>query len=242
MSQNKIIKCLLVDDEPLARSILLDHISKIDFLEVVGESKNAIEATSFLMNNQVDLLFLDINMPHISGVEFAKQLNPKPAIVFTTAYSEYALEGFEIEAIDYLMKPVRFERFFKAANKVLKSIGGEEKKLEQPSQNKQEVAASFIYLKSEDKMVRIELNDILAIESQGHYVRIFGIQQNYIIHQSITEMETKLPSNYFFRTHRSFIIGKKHIKAYSPAFIETDKIKVPIGRSYKAEVMSRLQH
>lgn len=242
MSTTTVIKCLIVDDEPLARSILVDHISKIDFLDVVGECKNALEANTFVMNNAVDLLFLDINMPHISGVEFAKQLNPKPAIVFTTAYSEYALEGFELEAVDYLMKPIRFERFFKAANKVLKSIGVEEKKIEQSSQLTQEETPSFIYLKSEDKMVRIELNDIIAIESQGHYVRIYTVLQNYIIHQSITEMETKLPSNYFFRTHRSFIIGKTHIKAYSPAFIETEKLKVPIGRSYKTEVITKLQH
>lgn len=240
MSQHKVIKCLLVDDEPLARSILVDHIYKIDFLEVVGECKNALEATTFLNNNQVDVLFLDINMPHISGVEFAKQLNPKPALVFTTAYSEFALEGFELEAVDYLMKPIRFERFFKAANKLLKLIGREEKKILVESKTASEETPSFIYLKAEDKMIRIELDEIIAIESQGHYVRIFTPNKNYIIHQSISEMETKLPSANFFRTHRSFVIGKKHIKAYSPAFIETEKVKVPIGRSYKAEVMEKL--
>lgn len=230
-----------MDDEPLARSILIDHISKIDFLEVVGECKNALEASTFLNNNQVDLLFLDINMPHISGVEFAKQLNPKPAIVFTTAYSEFALEGFEIEAMDYLMKPIRFERFFKAANKVFKLIAGEEQKVIAEPKKISEESPSFIYLKTEDKMVRVQLDDIIAIESQGHYVRIFTPSKNYIIHQSISEMETKLPSSDFFRTHRSFVVGVKHIKAYSPAFIETEKVKVPIGRSYKNEVMEKLQ-
>ena len=234
------IRCLVVDDEPLARDVIKEHLSKIPFLEFVGECKNALEASSFVMKQQVELIFLDINMPHISGLEFAKQVNPKPAIIFTTAYSEHALEGFELDAIDYLVKPVNFQRFFKSANKALRWFGKLEDRTLTEQTSSKKVSNAFVYLKAEDKMVRIELDSIMAIESQGHYVKIYTEHQNFLIHQSISEMESRLPNHNFIRAHRSFIISLSHVRAYSPAFIETSKVKVPIGRNYKTDLMQAL--
>jgi two-component system LytT family response regulator len=235
------IKCLVVDDEPLARAVLKEHISKIDFLEIVGECRNAIEANSFLLSNKVDLLFLDINMPHLSGLDFLKQLNPAPGVIFTTAYSEYALEGFELDIIDYLLKPINFQRFIKACNKSLRWLGKAAQIEENPKTGHENVKNAFMYLKSQDKMVKVILADIIAIESQGHYVKIYTTEKNLVIHQSITEMEERLPAEFFQRTHRSFIVGLKHIKAFSAAQIETAKITIPIGRNYKQATMEKLK-
>ncbi len=239
MSSDKKIKCLVVDDEPLARSVIKNHISKIDFLHFQGEFKNALEANSYLLNNQIDLIFLDINMPHLSGVDFVRQLTPKPSIIFTTAYSEFAVDGFELDALDYLVKPIAFERFFKSANKALKWFS--QNYISDAKTDSTTSSPAFVYLKAEDKMIRIELQNIIAIESQGHYVKIYTSTDDYLIHQSITEMEARLPKKNFLRTHRSFIVALHHITAYSAAFIETPKVKVPIGRSYKAEVTEILQ-
>ncbi|NJO91657.1 MAG: response regulator, partial [Chloroflexia bacterium] len=167
------ITCLVVDDEPLARAVLKEHIRKIDFLEIVGECRNAIEANSFLLSNRVDLLFLDINMPHLSGLDFLKQLNPAPGVIFTTAYSEYALEGFELDIIDYLLKPINFQRFIKACNKALRWLGKTTRITESPKTENENAKNAFMYLKSQDKMVKVILTDIIAVESQGHYVKIY---------------------------------------------------------------------
>ena len=237
------IKCLIVDDEPLARVVLKEHISKIDFLELAGECRNAIEANSFLLSHKIDLLFLDINMPHLSGLEFLEQLNPAPGVIFTTAYSEYALEGFELDVIDYLLKPINFQRFLKASNKALRWLGKgsafNENIAEEPSNTEKE---AFMYLKSQDKMVKITIANIIAIESQGHYVKIYTAEGNYLIHQCISEMEERLPEQLFQRTHRSFIAGLSHIKAFSSAQIETEKLTIPIGRSYKKATMEKLNN
>lgn len=241
MSITEKIKCLVVDDEPLARSVIKEHISKIDFIELKGECRNAIEANSFLLSNKVDLIFLDINMPHLSGLDFLRQLNPAPSVIFTTAYSEFALEGFELDAIDYLLKPINFQRFLKACNKALRwIIKGEifkevDKTVEEPATD-----TAFMYLKSSDKMVKVFIKDIIGIESQGHYVKIYTKDAKHLIHQSISEMEERLPKDDFQRTHRSFIVGIRHIKAYSVSQIETEKLTIPIGRSYKNAVMEKL--
>lgn len=241
MSEPKIIKCLIVDDEPLARSVLVDHCSKIDFIEIISECKNALEANSVLTHQAVDLIFLDINMPYMSGIDFLKQLNPKPAVIFTTAYSDYAVDGFELDAIDYMVKPINFTRFFKGANKALKWLGKEPVQIPDSSTNDTSFNNKpFLYFKTVDKIIRIHLHDIIAIESQGHYVKIFLHNENHVIHESISELEKRLPSNDFIRTHRSFIVALKHIKAFSNAFIETTIVKVPIGRSYKEKVIQKL--
>lgn len=243
MVHNTMIQCLIVDDEPLAREVVKAHVSKIDFLTLAGECSNALEANSFLHEQAVDLLFLDINMPHLSGIDFVKQMHRKPAIIFTTAYSEHALKGYELDAIDYLMKPITFNRVFKAANKALVWLGRTELQSGNPTTKKADkvpLEPPFLFLKASDRMVKVPLEEIIAVESQGHYVKIYTPTKNYVIHQSISEMEQRLPEHDFFRTHRSFIIGLKHIQAFSANNIETMKAQVPIGRSYKKEVMRRL--
>ncbi|GET24517.1 LytTR family DNA-binding domain-containing protein [Prolixibacter sp. NT017] len=233
------IRCLIVDDEPLARAVLRDHIRKIDFLELAGECRNALEATSEILKGGIDLVFLDINMPVMSGIELAKQIKEMPTLIFTTAYSEHALEGFELDAVDYLVKPITFNRFVRAVNKAVKWLSRNDNSLKEMEEAKESVAQadeSFAYFKVENKMVRLMLADIIAAESQGHYVKIYTAKENHLVYQSISQLEERLPSGIFIRCHRSFIINIRHIRAMTYHHIETDILKVPIGRSYKASV------
>lgn len=233
------IRCLIVDDEPLARAVLRDHIGKIDSLELVGECRNALEANSEILKGGIDLVFLDINMPVMSGIELAKQIKEMPALIFTTAYSEHALEGFELDAVDYLVKPVTFNRFVRAVNKATKWFSksvDQTKETEAGDYSTKQTDEAFAYFKVENKMVRLMLADIVAVESQGHYVKIYTTVGNHLVYQSISQIEERLPSSIFVRCHRSFIINTRHIKAMTYHHIETDILKVPIGRSYKASV------
>ena len=233
------IRCLIVDDEPLARAVLRDHIGKIDSLELVGECRNALEANSEILKGGIDLVFLDINMPILSGIELARQTKEMPALIFTTAYSEHALEGFELDAVDYLVKPVTFNRFVRAVNKATKWLSKSDdriKETEAENGSAEQADNSFAYFKVENKMVRLMLADIVAVESQGHYVKIYTTAENLLVYQSISQLEERLPSGTFIRCHRSFIVNIRHIKAMTYHHIETDVVKIPIGRSFRSHV------
>ncbi|OMP29974.1 MULTISPECIES: LytTR family DNA-binding domain-containing protein [Mangrovimonas] len=243
MSELKKISCLIVDDEPLAREIIDDYCSKIDFLHIVGTCRNAIEAQKFMLNNQIDLLFLDINMPHISGIEYLKQLNPKPMVIFTTAYSEYALESYDLDAIDYLVKPITFQRFFKSVHKAAKWFGvlEETSQIMAKEENQNDFQEAFMYCKTNDKVVKIMMNDIYVVESYGHYVKIHTDEKRFVIHQSISQTEERLSKN-FIRVHRSFIVNSDKILAYNHSEIETEIMRIPIGRSYKKLFYQKLNN
>jgi two-component system LytT family response regulator len=226
-----MIKCVAIDDEPLAVKKIAGYIGKIPFLELVAECRSASEAMSVLSENDVQLLFIDINMPDISGMDFVKSLANKPYIVFTTAYSEYAVEGFQVEAVDYLLKPISFSNFLKAANKVKNLID-----LSSTSQKESlRATANHLFVKSEYKLIRIELDDIKYIESQHEYIKIHLINSNPVMTQvSLKSIGEQLPSDRFMQVHRSFIVNLARVSVVERNRIVFDnKIYIPISEQYK---------
>ncbi|MHA7058911.1 LytR/AlgR family response regulator transcription factor [Aquimarina sp. M1] len=241
---NAKIKCIVVDDEPLAREIIENYISKIEDLVLISSCANALEAFNILSKNKVDLIFLDIQMPELTGIDFLKELNPSPEVIFTTAYSGYAVDAFSLEAIDYLLKPIDFSRFLKSINKVLKRLKVPRTLLASALTTRQNQAASFqdifIYLKVEKKMQKIFLKDILFIESLKNYIKVKTLDREIIAYKSITSIENLLPSSKFIRVHRSFIVGVDYIDSFSTTEIALKKFQIPVGRNYKASVKEAL--
>lgn len=235
----KIINCIIVDDEPMAREILEIHLQKIDSTHIVSSCKNAIEAFNVVSSQQIDLVFLDINMPEISGLSFAKSINKNIKVIFTTAYREYAVEGFDLKAVDYLLKPISFERLLQAVNKFL-----DETITINLAENKEFLndKSDFIFVRSDRKMVKINFNDIHYIESLGDYLKIHLPNKIIITRETITSIEAKLPKNDFLRIHRSFIISIYKIESFTNEYIEIKDKAIPISRSYKKEVLYRLEN
>jgi DNA-binding LytR/AlgR family response regulator len=231
-NDSKMVRCLVVDDEPMARDVLRRYIEKVPGLEIAAECSNAIDALLFLQDSMVDLIFLDIRMPELLGTEFVKSLRNPPKIIFTTAYKEYALDGFELDAVDYLLKPVRFERFLKALNKAFprKEEGAGQHTI--PLVEKKNTA-DFIYLRVDRKLVKIILSDILYIESARDYVKVVTKDKNYITRQTISSIEAMLSGHEFVRIHRSYIIAVSKIKSFTNEQVEIGDKELPIGKFYK---------
>jgi len=229
------IKCLIVDDEPLAITVLKEFLEKIPQLELVNTCADALQAFQILSQEKIDLVFLDIEMPGLNGIDFIKSLANPPSIILTTAYREYAMESYEIEVVDYLLKPISFSRFFKAINKYLKSINivAVEQVVEQKT------SQGSIYVYSNKKNIKVYLEEILYIESLKDYVRIHTSQQQIISKDTISRYEELLP-NSFLRVHRSFIINKEKISAFTQHDIEIGEQEIPIGSSYKKKVIELL--
>ncbi len=230
MQATSKFNCIIIEDEMPAAELLELYISNIDFLELKGKFSNATQALNIINTNKIDLLFLDINLPRISGIDFIKSLNPAPNAIFTTAYSEYAVESFNIEAIDYLLKPISFERFVKAVNRFLKLKNAKSEGIVNITSHANEKA--FIFIKCEKKMVKLILDEILYFESQKNYLLIHTEKEVYRAHHSISEMEEKIPEESFIRVHRSFIVALDKIKSYTSNYVEIGKEKIPIGRLY----------
>jgi DNA-binding LytR/AlgR family response regulator len=225
-----------VDDEPLARQIIRRYIEQVPVFSMAGECGNAIEAYSFLQQNTVDLMFLDIRMPQLNGNDFLKALKNPPKVIITTAYSEYALEGYELDVVDYLMKPIPFDRFLKAVNKAygqsffkMESLPAEERTTD-----------SFVYFRADRKMVKVMLKDILYIESMKDYIKVFTSGGTIITKQSISSVEAMLPEKEFIRSHRSYIVSSRHIKSFTAELIEIHNTEIPIGKLFRNEVMKAL--
>lgn len=233
------LRCLLIDDEPPALKVLSRYIDAINGLEIAGQCKNAIEALDVLHQKTVDVIFLDIKMPHIIGTDFLKNLSHPPKVIFVTAYREYAVDGFELDAVDYLVKPVSFERFFKAITKLNRLMGQETVSI---TNNDVPKSASFIYLKVERDMKKIFVNDIEYIESWKDYVKVFVAGGGYVLaKQSISAMENLLSEHKFIRIHRSYMVSFDKISGYNGASVQLTRREIPIGRLYKQTVMDRLQ-
>jgi DNA-binding LytR/AlgR family response regulator len=230
------IKCIIVDDEPLAIEIMESYVQKVDQLERKGSFRNAVTAFSFLQSNPVDLIFLDIQMPKLTGIDFLKTLKNPPKVIFTTAYRDYALEGFELEVVDYLLKPIPFDRFLKAIGKVI------QQPVPAPVKNTpvNESIDQPLFFKVDKKMVKVNVNDILYIESIKDYVKVKTAEKEIVTQQKISYLEESLPKHIFLRVHRSFIVAINKIESYSASEIEIGKIQVPIGRNYKSEVLKVL--
>ena len=233
MSVKKII-CLAVDDEPLALSILEKYIGNVETLTLAGTCTNAVQALQMLQKFPVDLLFLDIQMPQIMGTDFIRTLKKPPKVIFTTAYRKYAVEGFELDAVDYLLKPVSFERFLKGINKVLQT----DIQSAAPEFHAKGMVheSSCLYVRAERKMIKVLLDDILYVEGMGDYVKIITSEKTIITKQSLSTLEETLSKEAFIRIHRSFIVAIKKIDSYNADTIEIKKNELPIGRLFKHEV------
>ena len=234
------IKCIIIDDEPLALDVLENYIQALDYLELQAKCTNAIEAINFLKHNKTDLLFLDIQMPKLTGIDFLKTLQHPPSVIFTTAYSEYALLGYDLNVLDYLLKPISFERFVIAVNKYHANTAYESLPSLITTANTFNQDESFIYLKADKKMIKVFLRDICYIESLKDYVKVKTTDKQIITYQKISYLEEKLPDDKFIRIHRSYIIAIDKIKSFNATTIEIGQEELPIGRIYKNEVMKLL--
>ncbi len=232
-------KCIIVDDEPLAIEIIESYIQKIDNLELVAKCSTAIEAFDILSTKKIDLIFLDIQMPELTGLDFLKALAKPPKIIITTAHRKYAIEGFELDVLDYLLKPISFDRLLKAIDKYNKSAENETI-VTQPKSNSGE--EDFIYVKENKKVIKISINDILFIEGLKDYVVIHTLAKKTVTKSTISAIEKKLSGNKFLRIHRSFIVSLLHIDAFTATSIEIGKKELTIGRSYKQSVMKALKY
>ena len=221
------INCIIIEDEPLAVKVLVDYISQVPFLNLQGKFKDAILAAEYLRDHKTDLIFLDIHLPRLKGMNFLRTLTDPPAVIITTAYHQYAVEGFELNVTDYLLKPFEFERFLTAVNKV-KSVQAKTLELKES-----EVTKNFIFLNVQKRKVKIYFDDILYIESQREYVKVVTAKKAYLTKMSTNESETLLPSEQFKRIHRSFIISLNKIESYNAETVEINGISIPIGRGYK---------
>jgi DNA-binding LytR/AlgR family response regulator len=221
-----------VEDEPLAAKILIDYVSQVPFLELKGTFKDAILATEYLHGHSVDLIFLDIHLPKLKGMAFLKTLSHSPAVIITTAYNQYAVEGFSLNVTDYLLKPFEFERFLIAVNKV-KTAQKEKTELLNPEDKK-----DYLFLNVQKKKVKILLSEIVYIESQREYIKIVTTKKEYLSKMSTHEIESLLPPNQFKRIHRSFIVSVSKIESYTAEEVEVNGITIPIGRGYRDSMES----
>lgn len=233
-----LVNCLVVDDEKMARDIICSHLAQINSINVVANCSSALEAFHVIHEQPVDLVFLDINMPELSGLSFAKSLNKDVKIIFTTAYREYAIEGFELQALDYLLKPISFERIFKAVNHYFEIFARpkEVKALENIPE-----PLAFIFVKVERKMVKILLSEVSYFESLKDYLKIHTFNGMVVTRETISNIEVRLPKAKFLRIHRSYIVAIDFISSYTQEYVEVAKMMLPISRTYKAEVNERLK-
>lgn len=221
------LRAIIIEDEPLAVKVLADYISQVPFLELQESFKDAIRATEFLRNNTTDLIFLDIHLPKLKGMAFLKTLTNPPAVIITTAYHQYAVEGFNLNVTDYLLKPIEFERFLIAVNKVKSAHRETQRPAESPEPR------DFIFLNMQKKKVKILFSDILYIESQREYIKITTTKKEYISKLSTHEIESLLPPHLFKRIHRSFIVSINKIDSYTADVVEINGVSIPIGRGYR---------
>lgn len=228
-----VIHCAIIEDEPLAQNVLKKYIEDHPALELAAICNDAEEAQRVLLRHKIELLFLDINLPKLSGISFLKTLPDPPLVIFTTAYPEYAVQGFELDAIDYLLKPFSFERFLKAANKAVHQL------------NKKEVAEqtthSFIFLKADKKVHKVNLDDILYIEAAGDYVKVMTEDGQYMVNDSLKSLQDELSPVQFIRVHKSYIISRSKIKFFEGNYVKVGNAEIPIGNLYREEISTRLK-
>lgn len=221
------MRCLIIDDEPAARDILKTYIADTEELQLAGESKNALEARSALKENDIDLLFLDINMPRLSGIDFLKTIDHPPKVILTTAYSEYALDGYELDVVDYLLKPFSFERFLKAVDKASRTIS-------EPTSKD-----DYITIKADGKLYRVPYEEILFAESQGDYLTVHTKEQKITFYQTMKDLCERLPEHLFVRIHRSFLVSLSSIEFMEGNQVKIGDHKLPVSKSYKENFIQK---
>ncbi|MBQ6307944.1 MAG: response regulator transcription factor [Bacteroidales bacterium] len=241
MNTKEKYNVIIVDDEYLAQKLLQDYVSKVESLQLVATCSNAIEAMNVLKDHQVDIMFLDIQMPDLTGLDLAKSLEHRPAIIFTTAYSEYAVDAFNLSVVDYLLKPFDFPRFIQAINK---AIGTEQQKVmgvQKPAADTISESNDFITVKADYKLYKINYDDLLFIEGQHEYVTFHTTQRRITALFALKDLEEILPKDKFVRVHKSYIVSFKHIQDLDKSDVTVAGNKVPVGASYRDELLARLQ-
>lgn len=237
------MNCLIIDDEPLAVELLEDFVSKVPFLKLVATCSNGIEAISVVKSNNIDLIFTDIEMPDFSGIEFIKALDVKPLFIFTTAYSHYAIEGFNLNAVDYLVKPIPFHRFLTAVNRAQEVflMKNKEGRVVDPQTTTLIEPSNFIFVKADYENIKLNLDDIKYIEGLKDYIKIYSNSHKPILTlSSFKKIEEKLPVNLFVRVHRSYIVSLKYIHSVQRNRILIDEVRIPIGNNYKDDFIKRI--
>jgi DNA-binding LytR/AlgR family response regulator len=230
-----MFKCVVIEDEPLAQQVLKKYIADHPMLQLVAVCNDALEAQQILSSEKIAILFLDINLPKLSGIHFLRSLTDAPVVIFTTAYPEFAVEGFDLDAVDYLMKPFSFERFLKAVNKAIEKL--------KPSavQGGQPVEQRFIFLKADKKVFKVNTDDILYCEAVDDYVKVITSNEQYLVHYTLKKLLEELPATNFLRVHKSYIIAKDKIKFFEGNYVKVADKDIPIGASYKDEIYARLK-
>lgn len=228
-----MINCLVVDDEPIAREGMMEYVRQIDYLNPVAQCKSAVEAAGLLQKNKIDLIFLDIQMPKLTGIEFVKALADPPLVIFTTAYSEYALEGFELDVVDYLLKPISFSRFLKAAEKAQSYLYARKKEVS--------ITNDFFFIKCNGKIEKIIMAEVIYIEAMANYVIIYTKQKKYITYLTFSGIEEQLPAALFVRIHKSFLVAISAIQTIDGDEVITSSMRLPISKNYHHDVMSRIE-
>ncbi len=233
------IKCLVVDDEPVARKGLAGYVQQVPFLSLEGICKSAVEANDVLHREKIDLLFLDIQMPDLTGIEFVRSLENPPAVIFTTAYRDYAIEGFELNALDYLVKPISFQRFLKAANKAQSFFEMQRQNLAKPAEP---IPASpeFFFIKCDGQFIKIKLADVLYFESEKDYVFIYTEQKRYLTLLSLKQLERELPPDRFLRVHRSFLVSLEKVELVDGSNLVIKGKQIPVSRSLQDTIFNTL--
>jgi len=227
-----VIKCIIVEDEALAQDVIQSHLQKVDRFELVGICNNALEAKEVLDKKEVDLIFLDIQLPGMTGLSFLRTLPNPPLVVITTAYSEYAIESYEFNIIDYLLKPISFERFSRTVDKIVHG------RLFTPAKEKDDLPGDHIFVKSNSKFFKVNFSEIIYIESMKDYLKIHTADYKLVTHQTMNDMEKILSPRQFIRVHKSYIVAVSHIKAIYGNSVEMENVTIPIGLNYKEKVMN----
>ena len=231
-------RCLIIDDEPLAIKLIRTHLSKLESFEIAGECNNALKAIEFLRKEKIDLMFLDINMPEITGIEFLKSIPNPPYVIITTAYREYAIEGYDLDVVDFLLKPISFERFLKAINRYCnrtRLIKGDGDKSTDKDVKKQ------VFIQDGKNIYKLNYEDILYFEGYGEYVKVITTAKTYMVRESLTEFEQKLSPDSFLRIHKSYIVNLKKITGFSTIHVLLKDIEIPIGRIFREKVVGILK-
>ncbi|WP_299549311.1 LytTR family DNA-binding domain-containing protein [Seonamhaeicola sp.] len=229
------IKCLIIDDEPLAISVIEEHLKNFDHIEIVETFNNPLKAYRVLEQEKIDVVFLDINMPQMTGFSFIENLSYKPLIVITTAYREYAVKSFELDVLDYLVKPIPFNRFLKAVNKIYQQVYVANTTADASLQQE-----PHIFLKVNKKLIKVNLNDILYIESLKDYIKVITSLGDYVVHKSLSAITEELPQSNFMRIHRSYTISINKVVALDGNTVEISNQKIPIGRNYLKQTKERI--
>lgn len=236
-----MFQCVIIDDEPIAIRVIKKHLSAFSNFTVVAECSNALEAMPVLLTEKIDLIFCDIQMPQITGVDFVRSLAHPPKVIFTTAYRDYAIEAFELNVVDYLLKPISFERFTKAINNFLE-LAELENKTRISTEAENENSRNFIFLKADKKHYKVNLDDLLYFESLGDYVIAYTPNKKIVTKERISSLPDLLPHHQFLQIHRSYVVSISKIEAVGPGFVEINKKKLPVGRNYKPELMRLLEN